>query len=126
MNIYDLIKKELSAGVGRPTDIEIYKKYSQYSGNVISQALKYAYGIIEKPSITGVIFHASEVMIAPDNEIEYEELCGVIEDFHRFYWLDDKILENNKLNIEDAMTILDYYLNSEEQGLAPIFICGGL
>lgn len=126
MNIYQLIKNELSVGSNRPTDADITEKYDNYSQDVVVKALNYAHGVIEEPNTTELVTFEGNLIFAPNDDQDWEDFHNTTGGFYRSYYIDDDLIHDLGLEIEDAMTILTYYLDSEVKIIAPIFVCGGL
>lgn len=126
MNIYDLIKNELAVGVDRPTDSDIVEKYDSYSEDVVVKALNYAHGVIEEPAVTELVPFEGNLIFAPDNDQDWEDFNNTTGGYYRSYYIDDDLVDDLGLEIEDAMNILERYLDSKEKIIAPTFVCGGL
>lgn len=126
IDIYQKIKQQLSVGFTRPSDNEILHMFPNYSLVVMDKALKYGHGIINKPETTELVFHSGELVFAPIQVEEWEELEQITGGFYHSYWIDDGILKDLNLDIDEGLTLLQAYLNAEKKIIAPIFVCGGL
>lgn len=126
IDIYEKIKQELSIGSNRPSDNEILHMFPDYSLVVMDKALRYSHGIINKPDTTELVFHSNELIFAPIQDQEWDELEQVTGGFYHSYWIDDAILQDLSLDIDEGLTLLQAYLNAEKKIIVPIFVCGGL